>query len=455
MRSRFVAPALLALLAAVAAPPAADASARSSAIKLTDRTVVISRATVHKYLVGVSKDRTTFKFKRAAGSLRRLRAGKVMLLKGSDAAKVTKVKHAKGRLVVTTKPVKLTELVRSGRIRYRGKPNFKRAFLVQTAPVAKARIAARRFEAPSFPYAGLPSPSLRAVAADLPSFSASGAYKGFGFSLTFTPVSQTRLNVTGTLSYGAAAPNNALAGEVKVNGYITIGSEDVSLRVDRGQLMDSVVRLKRLGGRAHIDYTLSSGAGTGGIGNPPVFRIPFSVDYSIPGPGGVPLYFKVSMAMVLKLGITSHNAVIRGGADVTSMSSDAIKQVGTTVTGSGTGETQDGSILSHQNGDVGPSSSALPSATVVALQFPKVGVGVGVRAVNLMGYMDRITTVTQTVSPAFGGIGGGFYCSHYELSYEIGGGFEAGLGPFSSIATPHKTFSEEKKQYTERGCPKN
>jgi hypothetical protein len=454
MRRRFLVPALLTLLSAGAAAPAADARAQSSAIKLTRKTVVISRATVRKYLVGVSKDRATFKFKRAAGNLRRLRAGKVMLLMGSDAAKVTKVKHPTRRLVVMTKPVKLTELVRSGRIRYRGKPNLKHAFLVRRPPVAKARSAARRFESPSFPYVDPPSAPLRASAAALPSFSASGVYKGFGFSLTFTPVSQTRLNVTGTLSYGAAAPNNALAAEVKVNGYITIGSEDVSLRVDRGRLMESVVSLKRLGGRAHISYTLSSGTGTGGIGNPPVFRVPFSVDYSIPGPGGVPLYFKVSMAMVLKLGITSHNAVIRGGADVTSESSDTITQVGKTVTGSGIADTANASILSHQNGDVGPSSSALPSAAVVALQFPKVGVGLGVSAVNVLGYMDRITTLTQTVSPAFGGIAGGVYCSHYELSYEIGGGFEAGLGPFSSIATPHKTFSEEKKQYTERGCPK-
>jgi hypothetical protein len=57
----------------------------------------------------------------------RLRAGKVMLLKGSDAVKVTKVRRAKRRLLVTTQPAKLTDLVRSGRIRFRGKPDFRRA----------------------------------------------------------------------------------------------------------------------------------------------------------------------------------------------------------------------------------------------------------------------------------------------------------------------------------------
>jgi hypothetical protein len=454
MRLRVRVTALLALLAAVTAPPAADAAARSNSIKLTGKTVVISRAAARKYLVGVSKDGTTFKFKRAVGNLKRLRAGKVMLLKGTDAAKVTKVRRAKGRLLVKTQPAKLTDLVRSGRIRYRGKPNFRRAFIVRTVPFAKASSAARRLEAPSYPYVGVPRPVLTASAADFPALSASGSFRGFGFTLTFTPVSRSRMNVIGTLSYGAEGPNSALSAEVKVSGYIDMGPQDVSLTIDGGRVTNSLIAIKRLAGRARINYTLSSTSASGGVGNPPVFRIPFSVDYPIPGPGGVPLYFKLSMAMVLKLGITSRNAVIRGGADVTSESSDTIKQDGKRVTGGGRGGDEEGTILSHQNGDVGPSSSLLPSATVVALQFPKIGVGLGVRAANAIGYMDRITTMTQTVSPAFGGLGGRFYCSRYELTRTVGGGFEAQLGP-ASFATPYKKFSEQKSEYTERGCPRS
>src|SRR5206468_67735 len=117
---------------------APTAAAGGAPIQYTAKTVMIPRALARKTLARVSKDHSTFEFRRAVGSLKRLRAGKVMLLEGTDAAQVTKVRHRKGRLIVSTRPAQLTDVVRSGEIQVEGQPDARKAFLAPTGPPAGA-----------------------------------------------------------------------------------------------------------------------------------------------------------------------------------------------------------------------------------------------------------------------------------------------------------------------------
>jgi len=87
---------------------------------------------------------------------------------------------------------------------------------------------------------------------------------------------------------------------------------------------------------------------------------------------------------------------------------------------------------------------------VVAVQFPKIGLGLGVRALNGIGYLDMVTSVGQT---AAGLLGGG--CT-YDLDWSEGGGFEAQAGPFA-LATPRKILiptngQQFSKQFNAPSC---
>ena len=90
-----------------AAPPSKSAQ---SGVQLSAKTVLIPRSLARRNLLGVARD-GTFKFRRAAGALARLKPGKVMLLEGSDAAIVKSVGHKRGRLLVHTKPAQLSDVI--------------------------------------------------------------------------------------------------------------------------------------------------------------------------------------------------------------------------------------------------------------------------------------------------------------------------------------------------------
>lgn len=433
-------------------PDGSPASARAStSIVLTKNTVTVSRATVKKNLVGVARDGSTFKFKRAAGALAKLRAGKVMLLQGSDAAVVTKVRRSGGRLLVTTKPAKITDVVQSGRLVSSGPPDFKKAFLAPTAAATASAAGATEFERPGFPYVGRPEPVLRARAADGTSFSAQGSAGPFGYSLTFTPVSNTRMNIAGVLCFQwgsicSNGPSNGVSAEVNVDGYIDAGQQDIGINIDGGRVTGTSIAIKHLNARAKMTYTIARGQGDAGQ-SPPVFRVPLGVDYAVPV-YGIPMYFKLQTALLLKLGVSSKNAVIRGGADVSTTGSSTIAQGDAGGSTTGSDNQADVQVLDSTNGGTKGSISLAPSGTVVAVQFPKIGAGLGVRALNGIGYIDLVTSVGQTTGSAIAGM----FCSSYDLFFTVGAGLEAQLGPFG-VASPKKTLFEKSTKTAEPGCP--
>jgi hypothetical protein len=104
-------------------------------------------------------------------------------------------------------------------------------------------------------------------------------------------------------------------------------------------------------------------------------------------------------------------------------------------------------VLDSENGGTGPSISAAPSGTVVAVQFPKIGMGLGTRAINGIGYVDLVTAVGQTTGSAFGGM----FCSSYDVFFTIGAGLEAQVGPLGYSSPKKELFNKEKK-VAEPGC---
>lgn len=440
----------------LAEPARAAARIKSSetGLHFTSKTIQVDRATVSRNLIGIAAD-GTFKFRRAAGALARVKAGKVMLLQGSDALLVTGVAHSRGALLIHTKPAQLTDVISSGHITFSGAPNFRNAVLSKVVVPAISTKASADFARPAYPYVGGPPGARVGVAAAGPAFSAQGSSGPFGYSLTFTPSSPTRLDVSGTLCFISGSvcgngPSNGLSAEVNLSGYIDAGDTSGGISVNGGAVTGSSISIKSLVAHAHITYTVARGDGSAAGGDPPVFRVPIGIDYTIPGE--IPIYLKLQTALLLKLGVSSKNAVIHGGVDVNTTGSDTITQQGKNVSGTESGDGVSGTILDQSDGGVPPSESLAPSGVVVAVQFPKLGVGLGYTSVNGIAYVDVVSSVGQTVGAAIAGM----FCSSYDVDITIGAGLEAqvGLGKLGlSLASPKKTLYEKKAHTHDPGCP--
>lgn len=441
--------AFVSLLTVVHTASGAQIRANESGIRLTAKTVIVARSTVKQNLLGIAAN-GTFKFRRAAGALAQLKVGKVMLLQGSDALLVTRLSHSRGNLLVSTRPAQLTDVISKGKITFSGKPDAHKAILnrIVTAPGTHP---ATDFMAPMYPYVG----SERAFAAAGPALSAQGSSGLFGYSFTFTPSSPSRLDVSGTFCFISGSvcgngPANGLSAEVNLTGYIDAGEASGGITVNGGSVTNSSISLKSLAAHAHLTYTIARGTGAAENGDPPVFRVPIGIDYTIPGE--IPIYLKLQTAILLKLGVSSKNAVIHGGVDVNTSGSDTIAQNGKTVSSSESGDQVSGTILTQSDGGVPPSESLAPSGTVVAVQFPKLGVGLGFTSANGIAYIDMVSSIGQTVGSAIGGM----FCSSYDVVVTIGAGLEAqiGLGKLGlSLASPKKTLYEKKAQTHDPGCP--
>jgi hypothetical protein len=416
----------------------AVAGAKRKPVKLTGRTVVIPQKTVKRYLTGVSKDGTTFRFRRRVGALRKLKRGKVMLLKRRDVAKVTRVKRKRRKLIVVTKPPKLPDVIKSGTIHFKGKPDVRKAFLAPAVPLASgARAsAAPRFAPPAWPYVGDPRAQM-AHAAD-GGLSAKGKKGPFAYSLTFSPASQTRLNIDGVLSFNY--PSKGTSVEVKVSGYFDTGAQDVGLTVNGGDVTHSSLAIKNLVGHAHVTYKVGHGEG-GPTDNPPVFRLPIAVDYSIPGPYGVPLYFKVQAALVIDLGFDTKNSTMSGGSDVTTSGSSTIEQDGKKVTTSQTGKGATITILP------GNAITPVTSGGIIRVVFPKLGAGLGVSSANGVGYVELVTSMGQATGSALIGL----FCSAFIQNFSLNAGVDLQLGPLG-FSTPKQTLYSKTVEYDEPGC---
>ena len=67
-----------------------------------------------------------------------------------------------------------------------------------------------------------------------------------------------------------------------------------------------------------------------------MFRVPIGIDYTIPGE--IPIYLKLQSAVLLRLGVSSKNAVIHGGVNVDTAGADSITQQGSNISDSETGD---------------------------------------------------------------------------------------------------------------------
>lgn len=436
-------------------PPVAVGNPKSSSsaqVTYTPNTIAISPALVRSSLVGVSPDGSTFTFSTAAGPFAKLAPNKVILLEGFDAGVVTSVSHVGGKLVVATTPASLTQVIQSGTINVDSPPDYAGAFGtdIDTSPITSPDAAGSASASPRL--GGRASPQIAADPALARGFSGTDktgdltykinlagdsdglhAYGGFCYS------SDGSGNISGT----CGGPESLLG---QINGVISFQTEAAKVAILKGQPPKGSFSLSGFTAKLDVSYVAKRETGSQIGAKLKAEVLPFAFEMPVCPPpafcGGVPLYTKFTVSLLVTLGISAKNSVMQGGYTViVAGSGSVVDQTGfKVIAGSSNGF--------HLSGKFNPGTSITlgASAAELALQF-KVALGVGIRSFNAMFYLAFI--------PAFGQVTGslvaGELCENYYANFSITGGIEAQLWIFK-IPLVSLTLWSKKETYTQPGC---
>jgi hypothetical protein len=431
-------------------PAAQPAAQVASGVSYTANTVVVPRDLVSADLIGIAPG-GTFKFKRAAGPLARLKVGSVMLLEGSAAGIVTALSTQHGQLIVATRDAPLAAIVSSGSVSFSGAPDVSQAFVAPidqdgpTTAAASARLPS--LSSPVFPFV-----ANRIVhAASGPALSLQGGTGGpFGYSVTAEPTGLSSLHLSGTICYGHGdicgnGPASGISLEVSFDGSLDLSRISGDVDVSHGTIDKLQAAFDGIRSNFKVAYTFSRGEGAAGTLTFPAFHIPLGIDIPIPGP--LPLFARIQLGLLLQvLSKPAKNTVSHGAMDGQLVGSADIADGGGGPAASGTGAFGSGTVSAGTSG-LGISPGLL--GLVVATQI-KAGIAVGVTVANVLAYTDLVGSIGQEQASA---IGGGF-CSSYLGVLTWGAGIEAQLGGGAlGIAAGRKwDLKNWDFHFTEPGC---
>lgn len=440
-----------------------DPAATSTAhVTFTPQTVVIDPAEVRSSLIGVSADGSTYTFSNDTGPLGELARGKVMLLESLDAANVTRVSHVGNTLVVATSPTTLPDLVESGSIRIHAPPDLSGAFgsEVGSGPVSSASTTSAVVPTPDSGASAGPPIVLDGFKPSSSGFSYSGKIGNLAYSIAFAGKSDG-VHITGELCYSlngsgegsgkvSISCGTLLSMEATLAGVFDYQDENAYISFSNGHLDTSTMSLSGLTGTLSVKYKALRGNEPNVNADPPVFRLPFSFEMPLcPAPyfcDGVPLYSKVELAVLVKLGIAGKGSIIEGGVSVNLGGSASVDEPGSSrLLGSSTGF--------HISGKFTPGPSFTPdsSAVLIAVQT-KIGLGLGIKSLNVLYYLSFVAAVGQTTpSAVVSGVNPGQLCEDYDADFTISGSAEAQIFK-KNIPLSAVTIYEKKASYKQPGC---
>jgi hypothetical protein len=439
---------------------AGDPAATSTAhVTFTPQTVVIDPAQVRSSLVGVSADGSTYTFSNDAGPLGELAPGKVMLLESLDAANVTSVTHVGNTLVVATSPTTLPDLIESGSIHVNAPPDLSGAFAseVGSGPVSSTSTSSDLLPGSGGGASAGPPIVLDGFKPSTSGFSYSGKVGKLDYSLAFAGKSDG-VHITGELCYSLnGSPANIsiscgtlLSMKANLEAVFNYQDEDAYILFSNGHLSTGSFSLSGLSGTLSVKYEALRGNDPNVNADPPVFKLPFSFEMPVcPAPlycDGVPLYTKVELAVLVKLGIASKGSLIQGGVSVNLGGSASVDEPGSTrLLGPSTGFHITGKFLP------GPSFTPYSSAVLIAVQT-KVGLGLGIKSLNALYYLSFVAAVGQkTASPVVGLVNPGQLCEDYSAAFTVSGNAELQLFK-KKVPLPAVTIYEKKASYKQPGC---
>jgi hypothetical protein len=162
-----------------------------------------------------------------------------------------------------------------------------------------------------------------------------------------------------------------------------------ALKVVNGSMDSAAAQFKNLKGRIHLDYIARMGEAGNGVVKVPVVGLPYV--FNIPFPvAGFPLVIQLGTDFSATVFLAGHYATQKFSGTYNFSGSE-----GFTATRSGA---QDQVNMSGDEPQISTAEAQSPgvSGLVLAIQAPRVGVGVGVFGASSVAYVDVVNVLTMT-----------------------------------------------------------
>jgi RNase P/RNase MRP subunit p29 len=431
-RRRWISVALasgLALATAAVVPDAGAATAaKSGNIQYTKNTVVIPTATIKSQLMSVSKDGATYTFKSKQGKLAKLKAGSVMLLQDLAVRDVSKTTRSHSHFVVKTKPAEITDLIRNGKLSWNKSVDFSKGFGIGGSAVPPEP------SAPSQVASSIPA-RFGMVPMAAGGITLKGKTKSYDYSVNFKSAGK-EVAVTITIS-----KDSPVEVEAKITGTLGNLKTAGNISINKGKLSSAKMLANNLNGEFKLEYSAKpiSGFSLGDVAGgvkitlPAELVVPFFV-------GPVPLFLGVKVAFFAVAGFNSFDQEVSGSY---TLSYDGQGGFHT----SSSGATSPAGVLKGLADIILKAANAVRSGPLnftFGAQMPQLELGLGVKGLNVAGYVTLAgTTGITTYGPG---------CDMRQMEITGSAGASASFFGFSSSFGSTTLFDKTIKASWPRGC---
>ncbi|KRC23515.1 hypothetical protein ASE31_02605 [Acidovorax sp. Root217] len=447
--------------------------------------VQVDRESAMRSLRGVDRSGSHFVFAASEPALAQLQHGSILFVWGIAIRRVTALRTKGDYVLVQTRPVALNEALSQASIAFDTPLGLDRAFVsthaARTPPVqtsqwgAPGSIVRVSDELPPgvMEEGSNPGEEPLADVEATPQSSFAGKVRGFDYEVAYT-VAGTKLQfdlearksandgeddsakAVQKMSARNAAVAKSAGGLAK--GLFDQGYDDVDIRLKvKGQLdglsengamrlggrieiVDSKLQLlntdfKNLSGTASVDAIARLGSERGVFNHnfkvldvPVTFNIPIIL-------AGIPLVVEVGFNFLVQIGLNGKHAALH--------TSGAVQFQGNGSTTFSEGQVRnEGEVQGEPQ--LGEKSAISPgvSGFVVAVQVPKVGLGVGITNASIMSYIDHVSVVSIANTAALGSI---VQCARYTLSSTAHVGVTANFSPLPipGLGTKKDLYAKE------------
>ncbi|MEN9843136.1 MAG: hypothetical protein RLZZ612_965 [Pseudomonadota bacterium] len=483
-----------------------ETKAQHLELKWSPAVVKIDREAAIRSLKAVSRHGANFVFDAQEPGLAALQKGSVLFIWGIAIRKVTAIKTKGAYTLVQTQPVALTEALTDAKIHFTAPLSFKHAFISQhpkgknTPTVQPARFDPVRSAGPhgflsvgsddvppDLADEGVSEDESAADVEQTPKSSFSGKVGGFDYEVAYTIAgTQLKFDLEARKAVGnlgadqagqdvqkgsdVAPKDNKFATRLRaqtvstsgslVKGLFAQGYDDIDIRLkvqgaldglsengamrigNKIEIVDSRVQLlntefQNLSGNVSVDAIARLGDQQGTFHHnfkvldvPVTFDIPFVL-------AGIPMVAQVGFNFLVQVGLNGKHAALHTSGAVQFKGNGSAKFSGGTIDNSGSAESEP---------QLGKKSAISPgvSGFVVAVQVPKVGVGLGFTTANIMSYVDHVSVLSIVNTAALASV---VQCERYSLSSTVHAGVAANFNPLP-IKIPGMKKEYQKQLFT-------
>jgi hypothetical protein len=432
--------------------PSRGAQATGVDITYTSKTVLIPAALVAQQLLGVSANGSTYTFKSKTGPLAALAPGKVMFLQGKAVGDVKAVSSAGGRLVVTTSPPSVTDLIKSGTVDVDAPVTFAGGTAAtETEPAAQVSLSAARrggtarsgrldalSAVATLAAAGRTSPR-PSLGSRKPGVLGTGTYSGTTGGIDYTAnISRATERLDFTVNY--TYDKDGFIAQIDTSGYLDTFAAHLQMLINNDVTKSSAFFAKPLDGHLHLTWRLGRGPDGQQTFKVPAFTVPFSFNFPFIV-GGLPFFVKVEFQALFTVSLSAKNATMEGGVDLDYDGSGGGLTAGASLSPQGS-ESVHGNFLPL------PSMTPIASGAVIAVDAPKLSFGMGLPVgLSGFGYVDLISSLGETT----GSLIAGQSCEKDDLDFTV----KVGVGAefITSIpGLPSKDPYTKHASYSQPGC---